>query len=46
MIARSTIAPITPITITRFWYSAGTAKKVKIIRNTKMLSTESDFSIR
>ena len=43
---RSTIAPTMPIISTRFWKSGGTAKYVKIIRNTKMLSTARLFSIR
>ncbi|MNR17713.1 hypothetical protein D3C85_1343930 [compost metagenome] len=42
---RSTMAPNTPYSSTRRWYSTGTLKKPKISRNTKMLSTASDFSI-
>ncbi|HYO40339.1 MAG TPA: hypothetical protein VER39_11860 [Nocardioidaceae bacterium] len=43
---RKTNAPRTPKNSTRCWYSRGTAKKVKMIAQTKTLSTASDFSIR
>ena len=41
-----TIAPRVPMMITRFWNSIGTAKYPNSIRNTKMLSIDSDHSIR
>ena len=43
---RSTMAPMMPIINRRFWKAAGTAKYVKIIKNTKMLSTARLFSMR
>ena len=35
-----------PQNSTRCWYIAGTAKKLKIIATTKMLSIANDFSTR
>jgi len=44
--ARNTSAPRMPTMSTRFWNSAGTAKYVNTMRNTKMLSTARAFSTR
>ena len=43
---RMSKAPRMPQNNTRCWYAAGTAKNVKIMTMTKMLSTLSDFSTR
>src|SRR5215218_585904 len=43
---RSTIAPATPSSSTRWRSVAGTAKNVNSIANTNRLSSESDFSMR
>ena len=44
--ARMTSAPRMPQKSTRCWYARGTAKVAKTSRKTKMLSTESAFSMR
>ena len=44
--ARSTSALRMPQNSTRCWYSAGMRRAPKMTTKTKMLSTESDFSMR